>query len=67
MTVRATAVTGSHSDGIYLSAASASSCTGNTVTGNGGEGIENGCGSGVTVADNTESGNAGGNSSRPPK
>jgi len=61
VTISGNSVTGSHSDGILLSSASASTCSYNTVTGSGGKGINNQSGSGVAVGSNTESGNAGGN------
>jgi parallel beta-helix repeat protein len=61
VTILGNTVSGSKSDGIFLSSASSSTCTGNTVTGSGGKGINNQCGSGVTVSNNTESSNSGGN------
>ena len=60
-TISGNTVSGSHSDGIYLGSASASTCSYNTVTGSGGKGINNASGSGVTVSNNTLSGNTGGN------
>jgi len=59
VTIMGNSVTTSHSDGIYISAATSTTCTYNTVTSSSGKGINNTCG--ATVSNNTESGNSGGN------